>query len=73
MAGMNRAVGVLDDDAVDGKVEIDCFANGKIVAKGSLCVFFDLCHRIAAGDPLGVAMGFCHQALTDFGRRGDVE
>ena len=37
MAGVDGAVGVLHDDAVDGEVEVGGFSDGEIAAEGSSC------------------------------------
>ena len=66
MAGMDRAIRILDDDAVDGQVNVGCFADGKLVAEGRLGDFLNLGERIAARDPFGIAMGLGHEALVKF-------
>ncbi len=42
MARMDGPIGVLHDDAVDGKVNIGRFPDGKVVAKGCTGESFDL-------------------------------
>lgn len=42
VAGMDRSIGVLDDDAMDGKIEVDCLSNGKITAESGPGDFLNL-------------------------------
>ena len=65
MAGMDRAIGVLDDDAVDGQINVGCFADGKFVAEGRLGDFFDLGEGIAARR----SVRHCDEALSQGARR----
>lgn len=73
MAGVEGAVGVLDDDAVDGKIEVCGLADGKIVAEGGAGDLLDLGEGEAAGDALGVALGFADKAVVELGGGVDFQ
>jgi hypothetical protein len=73
MASMDRSIGVLDDNAVDGQVQIDCFSDVKVAAEGGVGDFLDLGKRIAIRDALCIPMGLCHKALTDLSGGGALE
>ena len=48
---VDRAVGVLHDDRVDGEVDVACFPDHKICAKGRPREFFDLAKGEVARHP----------------------
>lgn len=49
MGAMERSIGVLDDDTVDGKVDVCGFADGKVGAKRRAGDFLNLGEGEVAG------------------------
>jgi hypothetical protein len=54
MAGMDGAVRVLDDNAMDGQVDVGHFADSKILTEGRPGGSFDLARRKVAAEADGV-------------------
>ena len=65
--GVDRAVGVLDDDGVDGKIDVGHFADGKILTEGSAGDGLDLAGAEVAAEADGVFVRFGDETFVEFG------
>lgn len=67
MAGVDRAVGVLDDDAVDGQIDVGHFPYSEILTEGGAGDPFDLAGREPAAEPDGLFERFGDKTFVDAG------
>ena len=73
MAGVDGAVGVLDDNAMNGKIDVVDFSDGKILSEGGFCNFLDLRDGESTMEADGVFEWFCDKPLIDGSFRGSAK
>ena len=67
------AVGILDDDAVDGKEDFRCFADRKLIAEGGLGDVFNLRGSVALFHADRFFCRLCDEPMLKFCFRSDRE
>ena len=67
VAGVDRAIGVLDDDAMDGQIDVGGLADSEVAAEGGAGDFFDLGGGITSVDPFGIMVGLSDEPLIELG------